>query len=42
MNAYDLKRSIPNKVVQDDGTITDIFGKAIASQDMGYKSRRQY
>lgn len=40
MNAYDLKQSIPNKVVQDDGTITDIFGKAIASQDIGYKSRR--
>ena len=40
MNAYDLKQSIPNKVVQDDGTVTDIFGKAIASQEIGYRSRR--
>lgn len=40
MNVYDLKQSIPNKVVQDDGTVTDIFGKAVVSQEIGYNSRR--
>ena len=35
----DTKSAIANKLLQDDGTITDITGKEVVSNDEGYNSK---
>lgn len=39
MNAYDLKQSIPNKLLQQDGSITDFAGQTSANPVMEYMNR---
>ena len=39
MNAYDLKQSIPNKLLQQDGSITDFAGQTSANPVMEYTNR---
>ena len=39
MNAYDLKQSIPNKLLQRDGSITDFAGQTSANPVMEYTNR---
>ena len=35
-DTYDLKSALPNKLLQDDGTITDITGKEVTSSIEAY------
>jgi len=37
--AYTLKNSIPNKLIQDDGTVTDITGKTITESVHEYNDK---
>lgn len=37
--AYKLKNSIPNKLIRDDGTITDITGKAVSESVKEYDDK---
>lgn len=39
MNAYDLKQSIPNKLLQRDGSITDFVGQTSTNPVMEYTNR---
>lgn len=39
ISAYNLKTSIPNKLMQDDGTITDITGKVVTNSVTEYNNR---
>lgn len=39
MELYDSKVSLPNKLLQKDGTITDITGKAVVNSVEAYKSK---
>ena len=39
MNAYDLKQSIPNKLLQQDGSITDFAGQTSTNPVMEYTNR---
>ena len=39
MNAYDLKQSIPNKLLQRDGSITDFAGQTSTNPVMEYTNR---
>lgn len=39
MELYDSKVSLPNKLLQEDGTITDITGKAVVDSVEAYKSK---
>lgn len=38
LSNYDLKQSIPNKVYNEDGSITDLFGNPIDTQSEVYKN----
>ena len=37
--SYDYKKSLPNKLVQEDGSITDITGAAVVDATDAYKSK---
>lgn len=37
VKSYNLKSSVPNKLLQDDGTITDITGKEVTSMVKEYQ-----
>ena len=38
MDAYDLKSSLPNKILQDNGMVTDISGKQVLSSTETYNN----
>lgn len=38
-NSYDLSKSIPNKLLNEDDTITDLLGNEVSNQVLEYKNR---
>jgi len=38
-NAYDLKSALPNKVLDEDGNITDLFGKPVNPSSQAYANK---
>ena len=38
-NAYDSKTAIPNKLLNEDGSITDLLGNEVSNQVLEYKNR---
>lgn len=39
-NAYDLKSALPNKLLNEDGNITDLLGNPVNVTSLAYKNKR--